>query len=63
MLHEYAQGHNVQLKTILGSQLPRVFGDRIQIQQVVLNLLLNGIDAAHRTPRNGKPEVIVTRNR
>ena len=34
-----------RLLTHLAANLPRVLGDRIELQQVVLNLLLNGLDA------------------
>jgi signal transduction histidine kinase len=37
--------HEIVLRTVLDENLPKVFVDRIQIQQVVLNLVLNGIDA------------------
>jgi PAS domain S-box-containing protein len=35
----------VALKLDLAADLPRVMGDRVQLQQVMLNLILNGIDA------------------
>ena len=38
-------GNNVSLQTELGPQLPPVLGDRGQLQQVVLNLVKNGIEA------------------
>ncbi len=38
-------GNNVSLQTELGPQLPPVLGDRVQLQQVVLNLVKNGIEA------------------
>jgi C4-dicarboxylate-specific signal transduction histidine kinase len=38
-------GNNVSLQTELGPQLPLVLGDRVQLQQVVLNLVKNGIEA------------------
>jgi len=38
-------GKNVSLQTELGPQLPPVLGDRVQLQQVVLNLVKNGIEA------------------
>jgi signal transduction histidine kinase len=37
--------NNIVLKTQLDEALPKVFADRIQLQQVVLNLVLNGIEA------------------
>jgi signal transduction histidine kinase len=37
--------HKIVLQTEFNENLPKVFVDRIQLQQVVLNLLLNGIDA------------------
>ena len=36
-----------RLRTELADDLPPVLGDPIQLQQVVLNLLLNGLDAMH----------------
>ena len=38
-------GNNVSLQTELGPELPPVLGDRGQLQQVVLNLVINGIEA------------------
>jgi signal transduction histidine kinase len=37
--------HQVVLRTDLASHLPLVSGDRVQLQQVILNLLLNASDA------------------
>jgi len=37
--------HGVVLHTDLAAALPPVLGDRIQLQQVLLNLLLNGMEA------------------
>jgi PAS domain S-box-containing protein len=39
------QRNGVVLKPDLATDLPTVFGDRIQIQQVILNLIKNGSDA------------------
>jgi len=39
------QGNRVALKTQLSDELPLVLGDRIQLQQVILNLVMNGIEA------------------
>jgi signal transduction histidine kinase len=45
----YVQGElratRVSVKSQLASRLPKLVGDRIQFQQVMLNLIINGIDA------------------
>lgn len=40
-----ASRNEVSVVTELTPDLPRVLGDRIQLQQVILNLMLNGIEA------------------
>ncbi|OPY94615.1 PAS domain-containing sensor histidine kinase [Bradyrhizobium sacchari] len=37
--------HRVGLRTELAAALPRILGDRIQLQQVIINLVMNGIEA------------------
>ncbi len=37
--------HNVSLKTRLSTDLPLIWGDRIQLQQVILNLIINALEA------------------
>jgi signal transduction histidine kinase len=37
--------NRVALRTDLAGQLPLVFGDPVQLQQVLINLVMNGIDA------------------
>ena len=39
------QRNGVSLNTELAANLPAVLGDRIQIQQVILNLAINGTEA------------------
>ena len=39
------QRNEVILRTELAADLPRVMGDRVQLQQVIMNLLLNASDA------------------
>jgi PAS domain S-box-containing protein len=46
--------HGIVLRTELAGTLPRVAGDRVQLQQVLLNFILNAIDAmsaVHDRPR------------
>jgi two-component system sensor kinase FixL len=37
--------HRVLVRAELAAGLPPVHGDRVQLQQVILNLVINGIDA------------------
>ena len=39
------QRHRVSIQTLFATDLPLIIGDRIQLQQVILNLLLNAIQA------------------
>jgi PAS domain S-box-containing protein len=41
------QSNRVALRTRLGDSLPLVHGDRVQLQQVILNLTINAIEAMH----------------
>jgi signal transduction histidine kinase len=50
----YLQGNRVVLRSELAEDLPAITGDRIQLQQVILNLLRNASDAmadVHDRPR------------
>jgi PAS domain S-box-containing protein len=47
MLREEADRHSVTMRTDLTEELPRVIADRVQLQQVLMNLALNGIEAMH----------------
>src|SRR5262249_45020729 len=40
-----ASKHNVSVKTQLSEGLPIIQGDRVQLQQVILNLTINAIEA------------------
>jgi signal transduction histidine kinase len=45
MLHNEAKRHSVDTHTELCENLPNVVADRVQLQQVLMNLMMNGIEA------------------
>jgi C4-dicarboxylate-specific signal transduction histidine kinase len=45
LLRNEAQRYSISIRTDLGKDLPRVMADPLQIQQVIVNLIMNGIDA------------------
>jgi signal transduction histidine kinase len=51
---------NVAMTLELAPDLPKVHGDRVQLQQVVLNLVLNGLDAMREPGARGRTLVIRT---
>jgi len=44
-LRSEAARHNILVGTELATDLPQFMGDRVQLQQVMMNLMTNGIDA------------------
>jgi signal transduction histidine kinase len=53
-----AQKLHIPMRAELATDLPRVMGDRIQLQQVVLNLMMNGMDAM-AAQNNAPKELLV----
>jgi C4-dicarboxylate-specific signal transduction histidine kinase len=45
LLHSEADRHSVVMRTELAADLPSVSADRVQLQQVLMNLMLNGMEA------------------
>jgi len=45
LLHSEAIKFNVSVRTELAADLPEVLGDRVQLQQVLMNLMMNSIEA------------------
>jgi signal transduction histidine kinase len=71
VLHHELLRYGVTVRLELSSTLPLVFGDRIQLQQVLLNLLMNSLEAMEsitdglrelsiRTERDGAKSALVT---
>jgi PAS domain S-box-containing protein len=55
-----ARRHNLALRTQLAADLPPVMGDRVQLQQVVVNLILNAIEAMATVESRARDLVITT---
>ncbi len=47
LLGDEASRHSISIRTELAEDLPHVIGDRVQLQQVLMNLIMNGVDAMH----------------
>jgi len=50
--------HGILLKTELANDVSHIFGDRVQLQQVILNLIMNAIEAMSETSQ-GPRELLV----
>jgi len=59
LLHDKADRNSISIRTELDSELPPITADRVQLQQVLMNLMLNGVEAMKDT--NG--ELTVTSKR
>jgi PAS domain S-box-containing protein len=60
-LRDKFTAHHIVWRTDLAPSLPKVKGDRIQLQQVVLNLVMNSIDALERATSGPKELAISSR--
>jgi signal transduction histidine kinase len=49
LLQQEASGSSIAIGTRLAEDLPNVMADRVQLQQVFMNLMLNGIEAMKAT--------------
>jgi C4-dicarboxylate-specific signal transduction histidine kinase len=45
LLRNEATRHSISIRTELAADIPPVIGDRVQLQQVMMNLIMNSIDA------------------
>jgi PAS domain S-box-containing protein len=57
-----AANNNVSVRTELAEDLPRIQGDRVQLQQVLLNLIINAIEAMRDVGEEGRELLVSTRN-
>jgi PAS domain S-box-containing protein len=55
LLRDEATRHSISLRTELAPRLPQITADRVQLQQVLMNLMLNGIEAM----TDGASELII----
>ena len=53
-LSPLARGRKVELRSVITPDALPILGDRIQLQQVILNLVVNGIDAMKETPSENR---------
>ena len=70
LLRSETTRHNILVRTELAADLPEVMADRVQLQQVLMNLMINGIEAmkevegtrelAIRSQRMQNEEVVVS---
>jgi len=54
LLRSEANRYSISIRTELAEELPKVMADRIQLQQVFMNLMLNAIDAMKGTADGGE---------
>jgi signal transduction histidine kinase len=59
LTHREVRQNRIVLRTQLSLDAPLVLADRVQIQQVILNLIINAIEALGAT-RDGPRELLVT---
>ncbi|WP_263353287.1 sensor histidine kinase [Acidicapsa acidisoli] len=45
LLRSEVMRHNISIRVELADDLPQIIGDRVQLQQVAMNLIMNSIDA------------------
>ena len=61
LVQREVMSHRVWLRLDLGADLPPAFGDRVQLQQVVINLVMNGIEAM--APVTDRPRELLISSR
>ncbi|HEY5321269.1 MAG TPA: ATP-binding protein, partial [Caldimonas sp.] len=62
LLRPDAAARHIALEITVPPDLPRLRGDRVQLQQVLLNLILNGMDAVGSDAAHGRKVAVTARN-
>ena len=60
LVRSEVQTHRASLRIALSSALPPAIGDRVQLQQVIINLVMNGVEAMATV--NDRPRELVIRS-
>jgi signal transduction histidine kinase len=70
LLRDRAMRYNISVRTELAPDLPQIVGDRVQLQQVAMNLIVNSIEAMKdvdgirelviRSQRAGNSEILIS---
>jgi PAS domain S-box-containing protein len=61
LLRDEAVRHNISVRTSLAANLPQIVGDRVQLQQVAMNLIVNSIEATKDV--DGIREIVIKSRR
>jgi len=61
LLRGEATRHSILVRTDLAADLPQILGDRVQLQQVLMNLMLNGMEAMKDV--DGRRELLIKSQR
>ena len=61
LLRSEAVRYNISVSTQLAADLPQIVGDRVQLQQVAMNLIVNGIEAMKDV--DGTREIVIKSQR
>jgi C4-dicarboxylate-specific signal transduction histidine kinase len=56
LTHGEVVKHGVAVQTHLAEGMPRIHGDRVQLQQVLLNVILNTVEAMSGVRRDGRSQ-------
>ena len=62
LVAEEAKRNRVTIRTLCADDVFPVLGDRVQLQQVMLNLVMNAIEAMSSVSERARQLVITTRN-